>query len=194
MAELKEPRPVKLFAGILYREETDLALVRSRLEKEFGPIDYTSDSFPFQVTSYYEREMGTDLKRVFLSFAHLINPGELASIKVRTNRLEEDFSQEGNRRVNLDPGYLDFFKIVLASGKPTGQKIYLNQGVYADLTLYYDKGWKPYNWGFPDFRAGTYDQVFTTIRNLYKRQCREQSASPGTRGVGIPRRDGSDEA
>jgi len=194
LAELKEPRPVKHFAGILYREDADLALVRARLEKEFGPIDYASDSFPFQVTSYYEREMGADLKRVFLSFARLINPGELASIKVKTNRLEEESSQGGNRRVNLDPGYLDFFKIVLASGKPTGQKIYLDQGVYADLTLYYDKGWKPYNWGFPDFRAGTYDQVFTIIRNLYKRQCREQSMPPSAGKVDISRRDRNDEA
>jgi hypothetical protein len=159
--------------GILYREEGDLTLVESRIEEEFGPTDYISDSCPFEVTSYYEKEMGTNLKRVFFSFAHLINPGELASIKVKTNRLEDELSHEGNRRVNLDPGYLDFFKIVLASGKPTGQKIYLEQGVYADLTLYYDKGWKPYNWGFPDFRAGTYDQIFTTIRDLYKKQCRE---------------------
>lgn len=173
MAELKEPQPVKLFLGVLYRDEGDLVIIKARLEEAFGPTDYISHPCPFGVTDYYEREMGAGLKRVFLSFVHLINPGELVSIKVKTNRLEAEFSQGGKRRVNLDPGYLDFFKILLASGKFSGQKIYLGQGVYADLTLYYHKGWKPYNWGFPDFRAGTYDQIFTTIREIYKRQCRE---------------------
>lgn len=186
MAEPKEPQPVKLFMGILYREEEDLALVRGRLEEAFGAIDYVSEPCPFEVTNYYEEEMGPGLKRAFFSFLYLIDPGKLSSIKVKTNRLEEEFSHEGKRRVNLDPGYLDFFKIVLASGKFSGQKIYLGQGVYADLTLYYDKGWKPYNWGFPDFRAGTYDRIFTKIRGIYKRQCRNMCQGPELRVAARP--------
>ena len=171
MAELKEPESVKLLTGILYAAEQDLSWAKGRLEEEFGPIDFASAPSPFRVTDYYEKEMGPELKRAFFSFLHLVNPGELASIKRRTNLLEEERAQGGKRRVNLDPGYMDYYKIVLASGKCGGQKIYLSQGIYADLALYYDRGWKPYDWGFPDFRQGGYNQIFTHIRSLYKRQC-----------------------
>jgi hypothetical protein len=173
LAELREPKPVKLFVGALFSPEVDLDPVRERLEEAFGPIDYTSKPLPFEVTDYYEREMGPHLKRVFFSFLHLVNPGELASIKGKTNLLEEELALEGRRRVNLDPGYMDYYKIVLASGKPSGQKVYLGQGIYADPALYYDRGWKPYDWGFPDFRQGLYNQEFNAIRGFYKRQCRD---------------------
>ena len=194
MAEPKEPQPVKLLLGVLYAAEEDLCWAKGRLEEEFGPIDYVSIPSPFLITNYYEKEMGPDLKRVFFSFLHLVDPGTLASIKLRTNRLEEERLQNGKRRVNLDPGYMDFFKIVLASGKFGGQKIYLGQGICADLALYYDRGWKPYDWGFPDFRQGGYNQIFTTIRGIYKRQHRELSVSPAASGADNPPRDRNDEA
>jgi hypothetical protein len=174
LAEPKEPESVKLLAGVLYAAEQDLSWARERLEEEFGPVDFASAPSPFRVTDYYEKEMGPDLLRAFFSFVHLVNPGELASIKRRTNLLEEERAQGGKRRVNLDPGYMDYYKIVLASGKPSGQKIYLGQGIYADPALYYDRGWKPYDWGFPDFRRGDYNQVFTHIRGIFKRQRRER--------------------
>ena len=173
MAEPKGPQPVKLLVGILCGAQEDVDWAKGRLEEEFGPIDYASPVFAFQLTDYYEEEMGPNLKRAFFSFLHLIDPGELASIKLTTNRLEQERTEGGRRRVNLDPGYMDFYKIVLASGKPSGQKIYLGQGIYADLALYYDRGWKPYDWGFPDFRRGVYNQIFTHVRGIYKRQCRE---------------------
>jgi hypothetical protein len=184
LAVPREPQPVKLFLGIIYREGVDLSILRSRLEEIWGPTDFLSPPCPFDLTRYYEKEMGLGLKRVFWSFSRLIDPGELASIKVRTNRLEEEFSQEGKRSVNLDPGYLDFFKIVLASGKFSGQKIYLGQGIYADPTLYYHRGWKAYDWGFPDFRGGLYNRVFDRIRDIYKRQIREKAHSESHSGKG----------
>jgi len=173
LAEPKGPQPVKLLVGILCGAQEDVDWAKGRLEEEFGPIDYASPVFAFQLTDYYEEEMGPNLKRAFFSFLHLIDPGELASIKLTTNRLEQERTEGGRRRVNLDPGYMDFYKIVLASGKPSGQKIYLGQGIYADPALYYDRGWKPYDWGFPDFRRGVYNQIFTHVRGIYKRQCRE---------------------
>ena len=175
MAELKEPQPVKLLVGVLYADEADLEWAKGRLEEAFGLPDYVSHPTPFQITQYYEKEMGPDLLRAFFSFEQLINPGALATIKITTNRMEEERAVEGKRRVNLDPGYMDYYKIVLASGKPSGQKIYLGRGIYADPALYYDRGWKPYDWGFPDFRQGTYNQLFEAIRGLYKRQCRDLS-------------------
>jgi len=172
LAEPREPQPVKLLVGILYGAQEDMDWAKGRLEQEFGPIDFVSVPSSFQSTGYYEKEMGPNLWRAFFSFERLIDPSALASIKLTTNRLEQERTEGGRRRVNLDPGYLDYYKVVLASGKPSGQKVYLGQGIYADPALYYDRGWKPYDWGFPDFRQGEYNEIFTAIRGLYKRQCR----------------------
>ena len=168
MVQPKAPDPVKLFVAVLLSDTGLIQEVRNRLESEFGTIDYESELFPFDVTDYYEAEMGDAIQRKFFSFAGLISPDGIADIKLRTNEIEKTFMADGRRSVNLDPGYMDYYKIVLASGKFQGQKIYLSGGVYADLTLYYDKDWKPFAWGFPDFRSGRYNQTLKKIRELYK--------------------------
>lgn len=168
MAKPHDPDPVQLFIAVLAPSADTLPEVTSQLIARFGPIDYTSPPFPFDFTDYYESEMGEDLKRWFLSFERLISPGDLASVKIATHQIE-DTSREGKRRrVNLDPGYMDIYKIVLASAKFQGPKIYIGSGIYADPTLYYDKGWKSFPWGFPDFIDGRYDDVLSEIRRLYK--------------------------
>ena len=168
MVQPQAPDPVKLFVAVLVSDTGFVQAVRERLESEFGSIDYESELFPFDVTDYYKAEMGEVIQRKFFSFTNLISPDGLADIKCRTNEIEQTFTAEGRRSVNLDPGYMDYYKIVLASGKFQGQKIYLSGGIYADLTLYYDKDWKPYAWGFPDFRSGRYNQALNRIRELYK--------------------------
>jgi uncharacterized protein DUF4416 len=86
--------------------------------------------------------MGASLWRCFLSFATLRAPAELAAIKLRTQQIEERYRDAAStgRRVNLDPGYLDSFKIVLASTKNAGQRIYLDGGIYGEATLMYHDG------------------------------------------------------
>ena len=168
MVQPQAPDPVKLFVAVLLSDTGLIQAVRERLESEFGIIDYESELLSFDVTDYYEAEMGDMIQRKFFSFAGLISPDAIADIKLRTNEIEKSFTTDGRRSVNLDPGYMDYYKIVLASGKFQGQKIYLSGGIYADLTLYYDKDWKPYAWGFPDFRSGRYNQALKKIRELYK--------------------------
>lgn len=174
---MAEPDPVKLFVGVLYSDEEKLSRGWGRLESLYGRVDYQSEPSPFTVTDYYEEEMGKGIYRLFLSFPSLISPEEIARIKQETNQMEEDLALEGKRRVNLDPGYMDYNKVVLASKKYNGQKIYLNSGIYADLTLYYEKGkFHPYPWSFPDFKSGQYNPIFLRIRELYKAQRRGNSS------------------
>ena len=173
MGTLGEPQPVKLVMGVIYRDEAALDQVESRLAGEVGEVDARSAPFDFDVTDYYEDEMGSGLKRVFLSFKNLIDPGDIVDIKLAAVRLEEDMCREGKRTVNLDPGYMDFNKLILVSAKFLAQKIYLAKGVYADPTIYYDKGWKDYDWAFPDFRSGRYSDFFDKVRRLYKAKIRE---------------------
>jgi hypothetical protein len=163
------PKPVKLFIGVLFSDEAKLEQARKLCEQEFGPLDWTSPDFPFDVTDYYCAEMGTGIVRRFWSFATLIQPDELPAVKLTTNRIEDELAVDGRRKVNLDPGYLDYDKVVLASAKYCGQKIYLRDGIYADLTLHYEKGhYYPYPWSFPDFKSGRYERAFLRIRELYK--------------------------
>lgn len=168
--QTETPKPVKLFVGVLVAPDVSLEKVQNLLESNFGPVDYRSKSFPFDITDYYEKEMGDNLSRLFFSFEKLIDPIEIALIKVRTNELEEEFVEDNLRKVNLDPGYMDTHKIILASAKYGAPKIYVGQGIYADPTLYYRKGrFHPYEWGFPDFRSGIYNTVLLEIRARYKK-------------------------
>ena len=160
MSGLNEPRPVKLFMGVIFAGGAIPESLEAELARLFGPIELRSAVFDFEVTDYYRNEMGEALKRVFYAFRNLIDPETIVDIKLDANRVEEAYALDGKRTVNIDPGYLDFYKLILVSGKFQGQKIYLGKGVYADPTLYYDKGWKPYEWGFPDFKGGTYHEFF----------------------------------
>lgn len=163
------PERVKLFAGILYSDEGLLEKAIGQLEEAYGPVDFRSDPLPFEVTEYYREEMGEPIRRLFVSFRDLIDPGRLAEIKTGANRIEDRLAVQGLRKVNLDPGYMDVCKVVLASAKYNGQKIYLTDGIYADPTLHYEKGhFHPYPWSFPDFKTGQYERTFTRIRELYK--------------------------
>jgi len=180
MAEPEKPIPVKLFTGVLCPDPKALQPVKSVLMERFGPIDFESDRFPFDLTRYYEGEMGPGIGRWFWSFDRLIDPATLPEIKLFTNTVELDFSKDGGRVVNLDPGYLDYHKVILASVKDRAQKIYLSQGIYADPTLFFLKGrFYSYEWSLPDFRTATYHPVFLKIRNRYKEKLRTSGA--GTR-------------
>ena len=155
----------------LLSEAAPVTTLEQRLAAAFGAIDFTSARFPFAATTYYLNEMGAPLTRVFYSFARLISPEDLAAVKLHAHELESEFALRGNRTINLDPGYLDTDKFVLASTKYHGYKIYLRDGIWADMTLHYEKGrFLAMPWSFPDFKNGAYEKTFVIIRECYKRQ------------------------
>ncbi len=171
MAQTVAPTPVKLFVVTLHRDQEPLAGAIAELQQRWGSTDYISEDFPFDFSDYYEAEMGKNLARRFYSFERLIAPDQIVDAKLFCNEVEGRYRGEKGRRVNLDPGYLDNFKLVLASAKFGGQKIYLRDGIYADMTLVMFKGkWESFNWGFPDFKSRRYDDALCKIRDLYKRQ------------------------
>lgn len=177
MLSTGEPVPVKFFVALL-RGLTPPARILEILEKAWGPVEYQSQLYPFDQTDYYRDEMGDNLQRQLIAFAELRSPEELASAKVRCIEIEQTLSTHGKRTANLDIGYLDHNKIVLASVKGLGQKIYLSQGIYADLVARYGHGrYQPFEWTFPDFKAGRYDADLAVIRQTYLEQLKQQRQS-----------------
>jgi hypothetical protein len=169
------PDPVKLFVAVLFSTPEWLERGIVQLERQFGPVDLRGTPIPFDHTSYYEPEMGTGLSRVLVGIQPLAAPEAIVAAKHAARELEAKLSEGGQRRVNLDVGYLDSFKVTLASFKGRGNKVYLGQDVWLDVQLYFEKGeWHALPWTFPDFRAGHYAADLFSLRNQYRTQLRER--------------------
>ena len=176
----REPDPVKFLVGAIYRVDLALEEATRELERTYGEIDFRGDPVPFDATEYYSSEMGSPLTRMFFSFRHLMSPGGLVPMKLRCGEIEEATGENGRRKVNLDPGYMDFGKFVLASFKYKPNKIYLAQGVYADPTLFFEQGaFHPYPWTFPDMRGSAHHETFLRIRGLYREAMRGAGGDRG---------------
>ncbi|MBN1603335.1 MAG: DUF4416 family protein [Chitinispirillaceae bacterium] len=174
MAEPLPPFPVKFFIAALYCDSDALERAKTLLIAEWGRIDYFGQDRVFDVTGYYDEEMGSPQIRQIMTFETLQEPTLLVPMKIRCNELEKKCISEGKRVVNLDAGYLDHNKVILASAKEAGQKVYLDNGIYADLAGRYKSGkYQPFEWSFPDFKDGRYDQELCQIRSIYLRQLKE---------------------
>ena len=176
------PLPVKAIIGVLTVEPSLLPTVYAELIHRLGPIDYTSELVPFTNTVYYETEMGPDVRRQFISFERLIDAGTLAEMKLFTRNVEQVFAikkSEGDaRRVNLDAGYISLAKLVLATTKNHAHRIYLSDGIYAEITLrFYRKTFQPLEWSYPDYRLPTYIAIFNHIRVIYRNQLEDEEIS-----------------
>jgi hypothetical protein len=146
-----------------------------RLEKRFGTIDYTSETIDFTFTDYYLEEMGENIQRMFISFSKLIDPGLLPDIKITTNGIEDFFSVNGTRRINLDPGLLALSRFVLATTKENAHRIPLRQGIYGEITLIYRKNdFQVLPWTYPDYRTEAYRKILREIRDKYKQDLKQQ--------------------
>jgi hypothetical protein len=146
--------------------------VEKLLEDAFGPIDLRSERISFDQTSYYQHEMGDELAREWVSFKQLIRQDAIADAKLTTSRLEKRVARsDGSRTVNLDPGYVVPPRLVLATMKDFAHRIYLEKGIYAEVTLIYREGeFQPLEWTYPDYRQPVALNFFTTVRTGYLAQ------------------------
>lgn len=170
MGQILPPKPVLLLIAVSSRYDEALAWAEERAVTQFGPLHLKSEAFVFTETNYYRETMGTDLKKQFLTFQRLIDPGELARIKCLTNAWEEEYAALGQhpeaRPLNLDPGYLTMAKLVLASTKDHAHRLYLSEGIYAEFTLQFRGGaWQACEWTYPDYQREDYQQFFTLCRD-----------------------------
>ncbi len=169
MGEIQPPTPALLLIAVSSRYDAALDWAQQRATDDYGPLRFVSEAFDFTETDYYEQTMGTDLKKQFLVFDRPIDPGAIADIKHATNAIEQQYAQQANhpepRPLNLDPGYLTLAKLVLASTKDHSHRLYLADGIYAEITLSYRRrGWQASDWTYPDYRREDFQQFFIRCR------------------------------
>jgi hypothetical protein len=171
------PVPVLRVCSCLTGDPARLPGVEEGLAHAFGPVAARSLPYPFELTDYYREEMGPDLERTWFCFRDLMDAETLVESRMTTGGIEREFSVGGRRMVNLDPGYLDHGKLVLASRKEAPDKIYMGHGIWAHTCLRYRFGeFEAPDHSFPDFQDGRFDEFFTEARRLYKRLLQEQGS------------------
>lgn len=177
----RDHRPVLLLLAAFSRHASALDWVREMASVRWGEIALESPRFTFNETQFYERTMGTDLKKTFFVFKSLFDPAQLACAKRQAIQWEAEYTSLGRheerRPLNLDPGYLSEAKLVLASTKDRDHRLYLRDGIFAEVTLYYyHGGWQTRDWTYPDYRRSDYHVFFTTCRD-YLRGCYRQGVT-----------------
>lgn len=156
----------KLVIGIMYSDEGAYEEALKELKAEYGPLEVESEALPFAFTDYYAREMGPGLKKKFLCFVEPVERDKLKDIKAFTGALEAKLSVNGRRSVNIDPGYVTKDALVLASTKERGHRIYLGNGIYAEVTLVFGrKECEALPWTYPDYKTKLAGDFFLRVRS-----------------------------
>lgn len=170
----KIPPKALLFFSIFSQSKDLINEILCHLSKEFGEFFWMTPYMSFDYTDYYCEEFGRDLIRVFVAMNDLVEQDSLVDIKIFTNKLEEKFSVNLKRLVNIDPGMISAERLVLATGKNFTHRIYLGKGIYADLTLIFQKKtFNPLPWTFPDYASDELISLFNSARNTYMRRIKQ---------------------
>ncbi|MGD9201025.1 MAG: DUF4416 family protein [Chitinispirillia bacterium] len=168
MGKCGNPFPAKLFLAVMFTEKTvyNRALEQfikkyGAFENQFGPLNVS------QFTKYYNKEMGQEIKKIYLTFKNTIERQNLPEIKIFTNDIESQFLDQNKRTVNMDPGYITNDKFVLASTKDFYHRIYLKDGIYAEVTLHYRTGkYRYFSWTYPDYKESGVQSLLEQSRAL----------------------------
>jgi hypothetical protein len=175
MAEPRAAVPVLLVMAAFSRHDEALVWAREQLEQAFGPVALASPAFAFDQTAYYQPTMGPGLRKRLLAFRDLVAPERLADIKRHTNRLEQTLAESAiypePRPLNLDPGLLTLGKFVLATTKDQAHRIYLRDGIFAEVTLRYQAGaFQPWPWTYADYRLPLVGTFLQEARDYYRQR------------------------
>ncbi len=170
MMSPKKPA-VKLVTGVLHPDSDWLDWTVKRLTPVWGPIEVQSETSLFSHTDYYS-DIAPRLYRTFFSFRGLAFAGDLAGWKHFSCSVEEESG--ACRRVNIDPGYIDGARLVLASTKDHAHRIYIKEGVFAEVTLRFRFGeWESFDYTFPDFADGGYNDFLCRVRKQWIQDIRQ---------------------
>jgi len=170
MRKRHTPERALLFIATLYSDEGVYRRAKERLIRDFGELSFESERLPWIHSEYYRDELGWPITRRFVAFKKGFDTGAIRDIKLATNALEDAFSVEGRRKINLDPGYITEAKVVLATTKNYPHRIYLGSGIFAEVTLFYTGGrYRSHRFTYRDYGTPEYLAVFHRMRELLRR-------------------------
>ena len=176
MGLIEEHRHVLLIAAITSRYPAAVEWAVQKATQNWGAVALQSDLFDFTETSFYNKTMGDSLKKQLVAF-QLVDPSKLADFKIESNAWEIEYTNANDhsesRPLNIDPGYITEAKLILATTKDRDHRIYLRDGIYAEITLYYHaNNWTKSRWTYPDYQRTNFHQFFTQcrehLRKLYR--------------------------
>lgn len=161
--------PACLVISLLSSRNDPVSMVKDALEMQFGSIEEVIGPLEFNFTTYYDDELGAGISRYLLVFSDLIDRNALCRVKLFTNDLENGHMVDQARAFNLDPGFLTLGNFVLATGKNNAHRIYLDHGIFADLTLIFRRGsFRPLEWTYPDYSDEKMLETLNNLREKYK--------------------------
>jgi hypothetical protein len=174
--------PAVLLLAAFSRYEAALDWARRQAIATWGPVAWESPVYDFNQTAYYRDSMGPDLRKVFFALECPFDPAALADVKLQTNRWEDEYRAAAGlpepRPLNLDPGYLTLAKLVLASTKEHSHRLYLRDGIYAEVTLYYSAHhWQAREWTYADYRRPDFQEFFSRCRDGLHDRLRQETGS-----------------
>ena len=170
MGQVYEFEKEKLIIGVIYHDEEVYKKAFDMITAAFGEIEDESERFSFskEFSDYYDGELGGEGMRVIFSFRDTVDPSRQADIKIATNKMEEMLSVGGDRRINLDPGFISSGRLMLATTKKSGFRIPLDKGIYTELTLFWAKGtWHKLPWTYRDYQSERVQKFLTKVRKKY---------------------------
>jgi len=178
MAQARPHPPVLLVVAAFSGHPEAIAWARQCLENKFGPIALASEPYLFNQTAYYETSMGRNLSKQFFALRDLAPADRLAEVKTQTNQIEQELAATRQypepRPLNLDPGHLMLGKFVLATTKDQAHRIYLGDGIFAEVTLHYQAGgYEPWPWTYADYRQECVRGFMHQAREYYRQRLRE---------------------
>lgn len=158
MADTRIIEPVVRICAVISRHQQAIDWGVQKLAQQWGGVALVAQPLPFEANGFYTPTMGDDLRKVLVMLAGFPEPGGLSDWKHATNEWEVEYAQSHEhaevRPLNLDCGYVTQAKLVLATTKDRDHRIYLRDGMFAEVTLnYVAKRWVHHRWTYPSYRT-----------------------------------------
>ncbi len=171
MSSLQTPFPANLTISVMFQDEALLNEVKALFEEKYGAIDMVSPYYNFSdISEYYDPEMGRDIRKVVFSFKNLLPRDEIRFVKIFADEIEHRYLKEdGSRLINIDPGLVSLENFILTTGKNFTHRIYLGDGVFAEVTLQFSKtDIKELPWSYKDYLFEPAKSFLLKIRENYR--------------------------
>jgi hypothetical protein len=183
MARPQKPNPGRLIVSVVHSSRDALADALRQLERRFGRVTCETIDIQHSNGREYAEEMGDTLYRRLFSFERMVPRDSLVEIKTACHKIESQLGDQVHdytfRTVNIDPGIMTPDNFVMACHREFNHRIYINEGVFAEIVLIWSKGkFCRLPWTNQDFCHEEAIDFFSRVRNGFELLEREPLPQP----------------